>query len=65
MVSVIMPVYNAEQFLEEAIRSTFNQIYSSFELICVDDCSTDSSYSILKRLSLEDDRLTVYQKGNI
>ncbi|WP_256875666.1 glycosyltransferase family 2 protein, partial [Actinobacillus suis] len=38
-----MPVYNAEEYIEEAIKSVLNQTYSNWELILVDDCSTDNS----------------------
>jgi len=47
-ISVIMPVYNAEKFLKEAIESILNQTYSNFEFIIVDDCSIDSSVEIIK-----------------
>lgn len=47
LVSVIMPVYNAGDFLMEAIESILNQTYHNFELIIIDDCSTDNSLSII------------------
>ncbi|OQS57845.1 glycosyl transferase family A, partial [Actinobacillus suis] len=43
LISIIMPVYNAEEYIEEAIKSVLNQTYSNWELILVDDCSTDNS----------------------
>jgi len=49
LVSVIMPVYNAEAFLEDAIKSISNQTYKNFEMIIVDDASTDNSLCIIKR----------------
>jgi len=49
LVSVIMPVYNAESFLREAIDSILKQTYKNFELIIIDDASTDSSWSIIKK----------------
>ena len=46
-VSVMMPVYNAEEFLAEALESVLNQTHKSFELIAVDDGSTDGSAEVL------------------
>ena len=48
LVSVVMPVYNVEKFLREAIDSILNQTYKNIELIIVDDCSTDNSRDIIK-----------------
>lgn len=48
LVSVILPVYNCETTITEAIDSIVNQTYSNWELIVCDDCSTDKSYEILK-----------------
>lgn len=50
-VSIIIPIYNAEQYLEECIGSSLNQTYSDIEIIAVDDGSTDDSLSILKKYS--------------
>lgn len=48
LVSVIMPVYNGEEFIEDAIQSVFDQSYRNIELIVVDDGSTDGTLGILK-----------------
>ena len=56
-VSVIMPVHNAARYLREAIQSILNQTYSDFELICLDDASSDDSLSILR--SIQDPRLRI------
>lgn len=47
--SIIMPAYNAEEFIEDAIYSVFNQTYSNYELIVIDDCSTDNTFNIIKK----------------
>lgn len=51
LVSVIIPNYNHEKFLKKRLESVFNQNYSNFEVILLDDCSTDSSQSILLEYS--------------
>lgn len=51
LISVIMPCFNAEHFVEEAVRSALEQSYGNVELIVVDDGSTDHSREILARLS--------------
>lgn len=60
-VSVIMPVYNAERFLRQAVDSVLTQSYSDFELILVDDCSTDGSYDILCEYENKDKRVRVFK----
>ncbi len=58
-ISVIMPVYNGEKYLSEAIESILQQTYSNFELLAIDDGSTDRSYSILKRYQTSDSRVRI------
>ena len=60
LVSIIMPVHNAERFLEEAIRSVMAQTYPHWELLVIDDASTDSSMDIATRLAAEDNRIKVH-----
>lgn len=62
IVSIVLPVYNGEQFLEESINSILNQSYEKFELIIVNDCSTDSSEKIIQSY-LNDSRVK-YIKNN-
>lgn len=57
MISIIMPVYNTDMYLETAIWSVLMQTNGDFELICIDDCSTDSSLDILKKFSTLDSRI--------
>ncbi|MCE9541845.1 glycosyltransferase family 2 protein [Candidatus Kaiserbacteria bacterium] len=47
-ISVVMPVFNAERYVADAVQSVLNQTYGSIELICVDDGSTDASASVLR-----------------
>ena len=49
LVSVIMPTYNVEKYVGEAIESILNQTYENFEFIIVDVCSTDMTYEICKK----------------
>ena len=64
LVSIVMPVHNAERYLEEAIRSVMSQTYGAWELLVVDDNSTDSSMEIARRLSLEDSRVKLFRNPN-
>ncbi|MDR2512092.1 MAG: glycosyltransferase family 2 protein [Bacteroidales bacterium] len=64
MISVIMPVYNAEKFLNESIVSLKNQSYQDWELIAVDDGSTDNSLDILRQFAQKDSRIKVFHKEN-
>ena len=49
-ISVIVPVYNVENYIEKSLKSLFNQTYKNLEIIIVDDCSTDNSKSIVEDL---------------
>ncbi|MDQ0206792.1 glycosyltransferase family 2 protein [Alkalicoccobacillus murimartini] len=61
LVSVITPVYNSERFLGETIQSIMNQTYPNWELILVDDGSTDESMKIAKSFADKDSRISVVQ----
>lgn len=58
-VSIVMPVYNGEAFLDEAIQSCLNQSFRDFELIIVDDKSTDTSLAIMEKWARTDNRIRV------
>ncbi len=62
--SVIMPVYNAESTIENSIKSVVNQIYPHWELILIDDGSTDNSGNICNGYSHQDSRILTYHKSN-
>lgn len=57
LVTVVMPVYNAERFLRQAIESVLEQTYSNIELIMIDDCSNDLSYQIMAEYEKQDCRV--------
>ena len=59
-ISVIVPVYNCEDYLEESIKSILNQSFKDIEVICVDDGSSDNSLNILNELASSDSRLKVF-----
>ena len=63
-VSVIMPCFNGERWLKESIESVLNQSYLNFELILVDDGSTDSTWEIINSYKKRDKRIVAIQKNN-
>ena len=63
-VSVIVPIYNASRNLRQCIDSILAQTFSDFELICVDDGSTDDSLSILREYEAADSRVRVLTQTN-
>jgi glycosyltransferase involved in cell wall biosynthesis len=63
-VSVILPVFNAEKYLVETIESILSQDYNFFELIILDDGSTDSSLKIIKEYTLKDNRIKFITREN-
>lgn len=63
-ISIIMPVYNAEKYLNESIQSALSQDLHEIEIICIDDGSTDSSFKLLKKLKEQDSRIIIQQQEN-
>jgi glycosyltransferase involved in cell wall biosynthesis len=63
-VTVLMPVYNGEKYLEEAIKSVLSQTFRDFEFIVIDGGSTDSTPAILARYQQTDNRIRVYYQEN-
>ena len=62
--SIIVPVYNTEKYVGACIESVLNQVYQDFELILVDDGSTDRSGDICEEYAAQDSRIKVFHKSN-
>ena len=60
-ISVVVSIYNGSHFLEESFCSILNQTFPDFEIIAIDDCSTDNSLEILNRFKSEDNRIRIHQ----
>lgn len=60
LVSVLIPCYNVDKYVEEAINSILNQTYSNLEIIIINDCSTDNTGEILQQLAKKDIRIKVF-----
>lgn len=63
-VSIVIPVYNVENYLEKCLNSVLAQDYPNIEIVCVNDGSTDDSYRILKRYEKDDTRVVVVNQEN-
>ncbi|WP_282124749.1 glycosyltransferase family 2 protein [Algibacter mikhailovii] len=62
--SIVVPIYNAEKHIKEAVLSVLNQAYTNFELVLVNDGSTDGSAVILKEIKKIDNRIHVFSQEN-
>ena len=63
-ISIVVPVYNVEDYLEDSLNSVLNQTFDDFEVICVDDESTDTSLEILNDFKNKDSRIKVISQKN-
>ena len=64
LISIILPVYNGERYIADAIESALAQTYENFELIIVDDGSTDETLSIVKKYASQDERIKIIHQTN-
>ncbi|GAB3163110.1 glycosyltransferase family 2 protein [Telluribacter humicola] len=64
LVSVILPVYNQERYIAETIESVLAQTYQNFELLILDDGSTDKSAQVIREYAQTNDRITAYYEDN-
>ncbi|DAA95744.1 TPA: hypothetical protein CPT80_06475 [Candidatus Gastranaerophilales bacterium HUM_9] len=62
--SIIIPIYNSEQFLKRCLDSVLAQTFEDFQVICIDDGSTDNSFNVLTRYKLKDKRIKVISQEN-
>ena len=63
-ISILVPVYNMEKYLEDCMDSLINQTFEDIEIICIDDGSKDDSLAILRRYEAQDKRVRVYPQEN-
>lgn len=63
-ITVLLPVYNGGAYLEETLQSLRNQSFTDFEVLCIDDCSSDDSAQILQRWAADDRRFIYLNTGD-
>lgn len=61
LVSILIPVYNREFIIEETVISALEQTYANFEIIIVDNCSTDKTWEVISRLAKKHDKMKIFQ----
>lgn len=64
MISIVVPVYNAQQFIGETIQSVLQQTYEQWELLLVNDCSTDESAAVINEYCKQDERIRLIDQPN-
>lgn len=63
-VSIVIPVFNGEEYLEQCLRSVLSQTLQELEILCVDDGSTDRSAELVRRMQKEDARIQLIRQEN-
>ena len=64
LISVVVPVYNLEEYVGECIESILAQSYPHFELLIIDDGSEDKTYSVCREYESADDRIRLFSQAN-
>ena len=59
LISVVVPVYNVENYIDDCLQSLLQQSYKNIEILCVDDCGNDNSMSIVEKYKQKDDRIKI------
>lgn len=62
LISIIIPIYNVEEYLENCLNQLINQTYKNIEMICVNDCSPDNSKDIIEKYSKTDSRIKIVNR---
>lgn len=63
-ISIVIPVYNGSKFIEQTLNSLLSQTFPNFEIICVNDSSSDNSLLLLEKFAIKDSRIKIYTKIN-
>ena len=63
LISIVVPIYNTEKYLEKCLKSLIEQTYSNFEIICVNDSSTDDSLKIVDKYMKKNDKIKIINKN--
>ena len=61
-ISIIIPVYNVENYIKQALDSVVNQTFKDIEIICINDCTPDKSFEIVKEYAKNDDRFVLIEQ---
>ena len=64
-ISIIMPIFNSENFIEDCLNSLLNQTFKNFEIICINDGSTDNTLKILYEFEKKDERIYIINQNNL
>ena len=64
LVSIIIPAYNVDNYLEECVNSLLCQTYTNYEIVIIDDGSTDNTYNIGKQLTVESVKVKLFHQEN-
>ncbi len=63
-ISVIVPIFNSENFMDKCVESLVNQTYPNIEILLIDDGSTDNSYEKCKKWAMKDNRIKIFHESN-
>ena len=63
-ISIIIPVYNVEQYIKNCLESVINQTYDNWEIILIDDGSTDNSKAIYENIAIKNDKINIFKQTN-